>query len=63
MIKTSILKENNKPVAVVLDYQEYLRLKNLEKDKNDYLEAVSIKKKNKKWLQHNELKKELGLSK
>ena len=63
MIKTSILKENNKPVAVVLDYQEYLRLKNLEKDKNDYLEAVRIKKKNKKWLQHNELKKELGLSK
>jgi Ethanolamine utilization protein EutJ (predicted chaperonin) len=61
MIKTYILKEDKKPVAVVLDYQEYIRLKNLEKDKNDYWEAVKIKKKNKKWIKHTDLKKELDL--
>ena len=61
MIKTHILKENNKPVAVVLDYREYIKLKNLEKDREDYVEAVMIKKKNKKWISHGALTKKLGL--
>ena len=26
MIKTQIVKENNKPVAVIMDYREYVRL-------------------------------------
>ena len=61
MIKTEIIKEGKKPVAVVLDYKEYLRLKEIEEDKDDYFSAVETKKANKKWIKHSDLKKELGL--
>jgi hypothetical protein len=61
MIKTQILKEGNKPIAVLLDYKEYKRLKEIEEDKADYLSALSVKIKNKKWKTHQQLKKELGL--
>ena len=61
MIKTQLVKENNKPVAVVIDYKEYLRLKEIEEDKNDYYSALQIKIKNKKWKTHADLKKELKL--
>jgi hypothetical protein len=29
MIKTQLVKQDNKPVAVIVDYKEYLRLKEL----------------------------------
>ena len=60
MIKTQIVKENNKPVAVIMDYKEYLRLKEIAEDRADYYSAAEIKrkKKNKKWKGHEELKKE-----
>jgi hypothetical protein len=61
MIKTQILKEGRKPIAVLLDYKEYKRLKEIEEDKADYLSALSVKIKNKKWKTHHQLKKELGL--
>ena len=61
MIKTQIIKEDRKPVAVILDYQEYMRLKEVEQDKLDYYSALEVKRKNKKWVSHNELKKTLGL--
>ncbi len=61
MIKTQIVKEDNKPVAVIMDYREYLRLKEIEEDRMDYYSALQVKKKNKKWKTHDELKKELGL--
>lgn len=61
MIKTQIVKENNKPVAVIMDYREYLRLQELVQDKSDYYAAVRTKKQTKKWVSHNELKKALGL--
>ncbi|MFZ2400085.1 MAG: hypothetical protein WAW31_15610 [Smithella sp.] len=35
MIKTQWVKQDNKPVAVIVDYQEYLRLKEIEEDRND----------------------------
>jgi len=60
MIKTQIIKEDNKPVAVILDYKEYLRLKEVELDKADYLSAVEVRKKNTKWVSHSALKKSLG---
>jgi hypothetical protein len=60
MIKTQFLKENNKTIAVILDYDEYKRLKELEEDKSDYLTAVKIRKKNKKWVKHDDLKREIG---
>ena len=61
MIKTQLVKENNKPVAVVIDYKEYLRLKEIEEDRNDYYAALDVKIKNKQWKSHADLKKELNL--
>ena len=59
MIKTQFVKEDNKPVAVIIDYKEYLRLKEIEEDKADYYSALHVKMKNKKWISHEKLKKEL----
>ena len=61
MIKTQIIKEDNKPVAVIIDFKEYQRLKEIEKDKIDYYSAIEVKRKNKKWKLHSDLKKELGI--
>ncbi len=61
MIKTLIVKDNDKPVAVVLDYKEYLRLKEIEQDREDYYSASQVKLKNKKWTTHKDLKKTMGL--
>ncbi|MEI8203240.1 MAG: hypothetical protein WCH34_09530 [Bacteroidota bacterium] len=61
MIKQQIIKQENKPIAIILDYQEYLRLKEVEEDKFDYFLALQTKLGNKKWTKHQDLKKELGL--
>ena len=61
MIKTQLVRENNKPVAVIMDYREYLRLKEMEEDKSDFLSAAEVKRKNKKWKSHADLRKELSL--
>ena len=61
MIKTQIVKEGNKPIAVLMDYKEYKRLKEIEEDKADYLSALEVKLKNKRWKSHAQIKKELGL--
>ena len=61
MIKTQIVKEGKKPIAVVMDYKEYRRLKENEEDKADYLSALEVKLMNKKWKSHAQVKKELGL--
>jgi len=34
MIKTQIVKEGKKPIAVLMDYKEYKRLKEVEEDKS-----------------------------
>ena len=61
MIKTQIVKQDDKPVAVIIDYQEYLRLNEIEEDRLDYLSVVKAKAHNRKWIAHEDLKKELGL--
>lgn len=61
MIKTQIIEENGQPIAVILDYVEYLRLKEIEQDKLDYYSAIETKRQNKKWTGHPKLKKKLGL--
>jgi hypothetical protein len=61
MIQPQIIKQENIPIAIILDYQEYLRLKEIEEDKFDYFSALQTKLKNKKWTSHESLKKELGL--
>jgi len=61
MIKTQIIRKDKEPVAVILDYGEYKRLKNIEQDSKDYRSALEIKRKNKIWTTHEDLKKDLGL--
>ncbi len=62
MIKTQVIKESGKPVAVILDYSEFLRLKGIEReDKKDYQSAIQVKRKNKKWTSHKDLKESLGI--
>ena len=48
MIKTQIVKEKNKPVAVIMDYKEYVRLREIEQERKDYHSAAKTKAANKK---------------
>jgi hypothetical protein len=61
VFKTQVIKENKKPVAVIMDYKEYVRLKEIEQDRKDYYSATRTRAANKKWTSHEELKEELGL--
>lgn len=61
MIETQIIKSENQPIAVILDYKEYLKLKELAEDKEDYYSALEVKYSNKEWINHEDLKNELGL--
>ncbi|MFH0925628.1 MAG: hypothetical protein V1872_08375 [bacterium] len=62
MVKTQFIKEDDKLIAVILDYKEYKRLKEIEEDKLDYYSAIQVKIENKKWTRQDELKKKLGIS-
>jgi len=44
-----------------MDYKEYVRLREIEQERKDYHSAAKTKATNKKWTDHQELKKELGL--
>lgn len=61
MVKTQVIRKDKEPVAVILDYSEYLRLKGIEQDSKDYRSALAVNKKNKKWTAHEDLKKDLGI--
>ncbi|MFH1429137.1 MAG: hypothetical protein ABIH39_05265 [Candidatus Margulisiibacteriota bacterium] len=61
MIKTQIIKEDNRPVAVIVDYNEYLKMKDIQENKLDYDSAAKVKRTNKSWTGHNDLKAELGI--
>jgi hypothetical protein len=61
MIETQIIHAEGKPIAVILDYREYLNLKESAGDREDYESAIKVRKNNKKWMKHEDLKKELGL--
>ncbi|MCX7049982.1 MAG: hypothetical protein NTX50_31425 [Candidatus Sumerlaeota bacterium] len=61
MIRTQLIKESNKPIAVILDYSEYLKLLEARQDREDYLSAARVKATNRKWHSHAEIKKKLGI--
>ena len=61
MVKTQIIRKDREAVAVILDYKDYLRLKEIEQDSKDYRSALTVKKRNKIWTNHEDLKKDLGL--
>jgi hypothetical protein len=61
MVETQIIKKNNKPIAVVIDFEQYLKYKAMEEDQGDYKSAIEVKKKNKIWHNNKNVKKELKL--
>jgi len=61
MIETQIIKQGKKPVAVILDYNEYRKLKEIQEEYEDYHEAVNAEQSTKKLHSNDEVKKKLGL--
>ncbi|OPY75053.1 MAG: hypothetical protein A4E65_03655 [Syntrophorhabdus sp. PtaU1.Bin153] len=47
MVKTQIIRKDKEPVAVILDYKEYIRRKEIEQDSKDCHSALLVKKKQK----------------
>ena len=47
LLKKAVVVEDNKPITVIMDYAEYLRLKEIEEDRLDYYSALDVKRKNK----------------
>ena len=44
MIKTQVIKKGKDPIAVIIDYKEYLRLKEMAQDRAGYAEAITREK-------------------
>jgi len=61
MIETQIIKQGRKPVAVILDYNEYLKLKEIQEEYEDYHNAVKAERETKKWHSNDDVKTKLGL--
>lgn len=61
MITKQIITNENVPVAVVLDYNEYLELENIKDDFNDYFTAAETLKENKVWTNHEDMLKMLDI--
>ena len=61
MIKTRIIKEEGRPIAVVLDYKKYMKLREMAEDQADYKEAIVAEKQSKKFTSITTVKNRLGL--
>ena len=59
MIKTQIIKNNDVPVAVILDYSEYQRLIDLIEDRLDKEAFINAEKETKSYRPLNEFLEEL----
>ncbi|MBF0556804.1 MAG: hypothetical protein HQK96_20000 [Nitrospirae bacterium] len=60
MIKTQIIKEEGKPIAVIMDYQDYLKMKEMAQDRADYAEAIISEKETKSLTPINKIKDLVG---
>ncbi len=60
MIKTQIVKQSVKPVAVILNYKEYIAADGDRTGPQGRCVLAGIKIKNKKWTSHKDLKKAMG---
>lgn len=61
MVETQVIKENETPIAVILDINEFNRLKEIEQDQLDYEQTIKTKNETTKWFTMDEVKKELGI--
>jgi hypothetical protein len=60
MIKTQIIKEEGKPIAVIMDYKDYLELKEKAQDRVDYTEAIIAEKETKSLMPIDKIKDLVG---
>ena len=61
MIKTQIIKEEGMPIAVILDYKKYMKLRETPEDQADYKEAIVAEKHSKKLTSITAVKNRLEL--
>lgn len=61
MIKPQIILENDKPKAIILDYKEYLKLKEKADDREDYLDGIEALRTSQKFHSLDEIEKKLGV--
>jgi hypothetical protein len=61
MIAQNIIIQDGKPIAVVVDYNEYMSLVERIQDMDDYADAVVQKQSGTTWIDHETLKRECGL--
>ena len=61
MIKTQIITENDKPKAVIIDYKEYLKLKEIAEESMDYRDGIKALRNTKKLHKNIDVKKKMGL--
>ena len=59
MITQNIIEQDGKPVAVILDYAEYISLVERAQDREDYTEAVQAKQAPTNWTDHATVKAEV----
>ncbi|TAL32732.1 MAG: type II toxin-antitoxin system Phd/YefM family antitoxin [Spirochaetes bacterium] len=63
MIEPQIIKENGKPKAVIIDYKEYLKLKELQEEKGDYRDGIKSLRTTKKLHKLDDVSRRLGIDK
>ena len=66
-LQAQIIKEDDQPKFAVISYKDYASLEELLRgfdsveDLTDFLYLQKVKRENKDWVSHEEMKKELGL--
>ncbi|MEI7581810.1 prevent-host-death family protein [Runella sp.] len=66
-LQAQIIKEDDQPKFAVISYKDYASLEELLRgfdsveDLTDFLYLQKVKRENKEWVSHEEMKKELGL--
>ncbi len=65
MVKEQLIYENDKPIAVIIDYDEYQKYKEIieqEQLENDALIAIADEAKNDEMLSFDDVTRDLGLN-
>ena len=60
MIK-KVIKEEGRPIAVIIDYKKYMKLREMAEDQSDYKEAIVAEKHSKKLTSITAIKNRLEL--
>jgi hypothetical protein len=61
VIKPQIINENGKLMAVIIGYKEYLKLKELQEDREDYQDGIKSPRTTKKLHSLEDVSRQLGI--